>query len=177
MQHAAAKFGVGVPERARRRKAVDGEQHLRHLRPVPVQRHRIAPRGPGVAEADHAADVCKAQRRIDDRQREDHVLAGVHRAMLLEDPVRRNARRNHRSLDDRALGLLRARRHTAADNRPAEIALAPQPRGGVCAQADVLAGAEHEQQVGRPERRLDQMGAVDSRDLVCRRQTRAAVHD
>ncbi|MGY3408556.1 hypothetical protein ACVWZV_004669 [Bradyrhizobium sp. GM5.1] len=154
VQHAAAKFGIGVPERARRRKAVDCEQHFLDLRPVPVQRHRITPRGPGVAEADHAADIVQPERRVNDRQREDHVLAGVLGTMFLENSVSRNARRDHRRLDDRALGLLRARRHAAADNRPAEQTLVPQPGCCVGPQRDVLAGAEHEQQVGRPKSRV-----------------------
>ena len=127
MQDTTAKLDIGVPERARRRKAVDGEQHLLDFRPVPVQRHRVAARRPGVAEADHALDILQSKCRINDRQREDHVLAGVHRAMFLEDKFRRNARGHHRRLDDAALGLLRPRGHAAADNRPAEQALAPQP--------------------------------------------------
>ncbi|MGY4293608.1 hypothetical protein ACVWXN_001703 [Bradyrhizobium sp. i1.4.4] len=143
---------------------------------MPVQRHRVAARRPGVAEADHAPDVSQSKRCINDRQREDHVLAGVHCAMFLEDEVRRNAGRDHRCLDDGALGLLRTRRHTTADNRPAEKALAPQPRGGVGAQANVLAGAEHEQQIGRPERRIDQMRAVDFDDLIRCRLAPAAIH-
>ncbi len=176
VQDTPAKLDIGVPERARRRKAVDGEQHLLDVRPVPVQRHRVAARRPGVAEADHAPDVSQSKRCINDRQREDHVLAGVHCAMFLEDEVRRNAGRDHRCLDDGALRLLRARRHTTADNRPAEKALAPQPRGGVGAQANVLAGAEHEQQIGRPERRIDQMRTVDFDDLIRCRLLPVAIH-
>ena len=95
--------------------------------------------------------------------------------MLLEDPIRRNARIDHRRLDDHALGLLRAGRHAAADNRPAEKALTPEPRGGLGAQRDVLTGAEQKQQIGRLERRIDQMGAIDLGDLVRRRQARAAI--
>ena len=96
-EHAAPELGIGMPKRPRRRKAVDHDQHLLHFRPVPVQRHRIAARGPGVAETNHAADICKSQRGVDDRQREDHVLAGVHRAILAQDDFSRDAARDHRT--------------------------------------------------------------------------------
>jgi len=125
MQDATAKFDIRVPKPARRRKAIDREQHLLDLRPVSVQRHRIAARGPGVAEADHAADMLQPERRIDDRQREDHVLAGVRRPILREDSVRRNAGLDHRGPDDGALGVLRAGRHATAHNRPLEQTRAP----------------------------------------------------
>ena len=110
-------------------KTVDHDQHLLHFRPVPVQRHRIAARGPGIAETDHAADVGEPERRVDDRQREDHVLAGVHRAILSQDDVGRNAARDHCAGDDLAFRQIRSRRHAAAHDRPAEIPLAPQPAG------------------------------------------------
>src|ERR1700722_15839322 len=62
VEHASAEIGIGVPERARRIEVVDRDQHLLDFRPVPLQRHRIAPRGPAIAEADHAADVRKPNR-------------------------------------------------------------------------------------------------------------------
>src|ERR1700692_2749667 len=65
-ENAPAKDRIGVPERARRLETVDGDQHLLDLRPIAVQRHRIAPRRPGIAEANDAADVCKPERRFDD---------------------------------------------------------------------------------------------------------------
>ena len=93
-----------MPERQRRRATVDRDQHLLDLGPVPVQRHRIAARGPAIAEADDAADVFQPERRVEDGQREDHVLAGIHRAVLFDNMFRRDAALNHRRLDDRALG-------------------------------------------------------------------------
>ena len=121
MEHAAREFGVGVPERPRRPKTVDHDQHFLHFRPVPMQRHRIAARGPGIAEADHAADVGEPERGIDDRQREDHVLAGVYRAILSQDDVGRNPARDHCAGNDLAFRQIRSRRHAAAHDRPAKI--------------------------------------------------------
>src|SRR6266404_9207881 len=53
----APEFGIGVPLRPRRLETIDHDQHLLHFRPVPLQRHRIAARRPGIAETDHAADI------------------------------------------------------------------------------------------------------------------------
>ena len=171
-QHAAREFGIGVPERPRRRETVDHDQHLLHLRPVPVQRHRIAARGPGIAETDHAADIGEPQRRVDDRQREDDVLAGVLRAMLSQNDAGRNAARDHRTGNDLAFRQIRSRRHAATHDRPAKKTLPPQPAGLVDPFVDILARAEHEQQVGRPQRRLDQMPRIDRGDLGLRRRSR-----
>src|ERR1035437_9530946 len=74
---------IGVPERQRRVEAIDSDQHLLHLRPVPVQRHRVAARRPGVAEADHAADIRQAQRGFDNGQREHDVLPRATMAALM----------------------------------------------------------------------------------------------
>jgi hypothetical protein len=95
-----------MPARKRRLKTVDRDQHLLHLRPMPVQRHRIAARRPGVAEADHAADIFEPDRSLDDGQGEDHVLAGVGRAVFFQDAFVRDAACDHRGLDDLALGTL-----------------------------------------------------------------------
>src|SRR5882757_4128521 len=78
---------IRVPERARCFKTLDRDQHLLNLRPMPVQGNRIAARGPGVAETDHAADIFQPKRGLDDGEREDHILAGVGRAMFLQDAV------------------------------------------------------------------------------------------
>ena len=172
MKHAAREFGVGVPERPRRPKTVDHDQHLLHFRPVPVQRHRIAARGPGIAEADHAADAGEPERGVDDRQREDHVLAGVHRAILSQDDVGRNTACGHCIGNDLAFRPIGSRRHAAAHDRPAKKPFAPQPAGFIDALADIHARAEHEQQVGRPQRRLDQMPRIDRGDLGFRWRSR-----
>src|SRR5206468_1087636 len=87
-EHAAAEFGMGVPELARHAETIHRQEHLLDFRPVPLQRHRIAPRGPAVAEADHGPDIGEAERRVDHRQREQHILAGVHgENVLLSLPV------------------------------------------------------------------------------------------
>jgi len=50
-----------------------------------------------------------------------------------------------------------------------KISFAPQPAGLVDPFVDVLPGAEHEQQVSRPQRRLDQMPRIDRGNLgLCR---------
>ena len=164
-----------MPERPRRRKAVDHNQHLFHLRPVPVQGHRIAARGPAVAETNHAADIRKPQRRIDDRQRKDHVLAGIHRAILAQDDFGGNAARHHRIGNGFAFRTVRSRRDAAADDRPAKIALAPEPDRSIDAFVDIDARAEHEQQIGRFQRRDDQMFGVDRSNLGLGRQSRASI--
>jgi hypothetical protein len=67
-----------------------------------MQRHRVAARRPGVAEADHAADIFEPEGGFEDRQREQHVFAGVGGAVFLQDAFGRDATGNHRGLDDRA---------------------------------------------------------------------------
>src|SRR5689334_6643288 len=67
-QHAAAKLGIFVPALSRRGETVDGEEHLLHLRPMPVQGHGIAPTRPAIAEANHAADILQSKRGVDDGQ-------------------------------------------------------------------------------------------------------------
>ena len=49
-----------------------------------------------------------------------------------------------------AFRQIRSRRDAAAHDRPAKIALAPQPAGFIDTLVDILARAEHEQQVGGP---------------------------
>ena len=164
-----------MPQRPRRLEAVDHDQHLLDVRPVPMQRHRIAARGPGIAETDHAADVFQTDRGVDDRQREDDVLAGVHRAILSQNDPGRNAARDHRRRHDLAFRKPRPRRDPAADDGPAKIAAAPEPRGFRDALVDILAGAEHEQEIGRLQRGVDQMLRIDRGNFVFARQSHALV--
>jgi nucleotide-binding universal stress UspA family protein len=174
-EHTPTELRICVPERARRRKSVDGQQHLFHLGPMAVQRHRIAARRPGIAEADHAADVRKPQLSVDDGERENHVFAGILGAMFLQNEVRRNAALDHRLLDDRAFRAVRSRRDAAADNGPAKIAGAPKPAGFPRAQGLVDARAKHEQEIGRLERGLGQMRRIDLGDLRRARQPVIAI--
>jgi hypothetical protein len=62
--------------------------------------------------------------------------------------IGRNVLLHHGRLDDLAFGKLRSRRDTAADDRPAEQPLASRFYGRLDTARDVLAGAEHEQQIG-----------------------------
>jgi len=165
-----------VPKRPRRLETVDGDQHLLDLRPMPMQRHRVASRGPGVAEADHAADIFQPQHRVDDWQREDHVLAGIHRAILLQNFIGRDAACDHRVPDDLAFRNAGTRRHAAADDRPAKHPFAPEPMRFVDTKCDILAGAEHEQEIRRIDRRADQMPGIDVGDFRLGRQPCGIVH-
>jgi hypothetical protein len=70
----------------------------------------------------------------------------------------------------------RTRRHAAAYDRPAKETLAPKPVGFIDAPRDVLARAEHEQEIGGFEARADQMPGVDLRDLCFIGQSGAPVH-
>jgi hypothetical protein len=65
--------------------------------------------------------------------------------VFFQDAFRRNTPRNHGGLDDLAFRKLRTRRHTAAHDRPAKQALAPEPKGFIDTPRDILARAEHEQ--------------------------------
>ncbi|NEV03187.1 YdcF family protein, partial [Bradyrhizobium sp. UFLA 03-164] len=74
-------------------------QHLLNLRPMPVQRHRIAPRGPAVAEADHASDIGETQRRVDHRSECEIIKAamvarGVPAERILEEHRAQNTGEN-----------------------------------------------------------------------------------
>src|SRR3954454_24697847 len=53
----STEIRIGVPERDWGIEAVDRDQHLLHVWPVAMQGHRIAPRRPAVAQANHAADI------------------------------------------------------------------------------------------------------------------------
>src|SRR6185295_2067677 len=82
----------------------------------------------------------------------------------------RNAARDHGAGHDLAFRQIRSRRRAAAHDRPAKKTFTPQPAGFIDAHLDVLARAEHEQQVGRPKRRRDQMMRIDRGNLgLCRR--------
>jgi len=83
--------------------------------------------------------------------------------------------RANRTGDDVALGALRARRDAAADDRPAKIALAPQPDGFIDAFVHIHTGAEHEQEIGGLQDRDNQMFRVDRGNLGLGRQSRASV--
>jgi len=83
--------------------------------------------------------------------------------------------RDHGIGNDCAFRAVRSRRDPAADDSPAKISLAPEPAGFIDALADVFARAEHKQQVGRLQRRLDQVPCVDIRDFGLGRQSRASI--
>src|ERR1700730_5596562 len=95
LHDALAERRIGVPALDRRAERVDRHQHLVELWPMAVQGHRVAPRRADLAEADDAGDVLAAQRRIDHRQGEQDVLAGVGGAVLLEDQLGRHAAFHH----------------------------------------------------------------------------------
>ena len=156
---------MGVPELARHAETIHRQEHLLDFRPVPLQRHRIAPRGPAVAEADHGPDIGEAERRVDHRQREQHILAGVHGVVLFENAVGGNAAPDHRILDQRTFGGLSSRCDPAADDGVTEIALLPQPRGRGRAQLLLDPRAEHEQEVGGTQRRVGEVPRRDRHDL------------
>jgi len=78
--------------------------------------------------------------------------------------------RDHRPLDDLAFGSLRSRRDSAAHDSPAEKAFAPEPESLVHTRGNVLARAEHEQEIGWLERRADQMQRIDRGDFGLARQ-------
>lgn len=125
----------------------------------------VAPRRADFAEADDAGDVLAAQCRVDHRQGEQDVLAGVGGAVLLEDQPGRHAACHHALLDHGAFGARKALRRAAAHDGVAKQTALPQIDGGGDRLADTVAAAEHEQQVGRPEWRRDQVLGVDPRDL------------
>jgi hypothetical protein len=87
--------------------------------------------------------------------------------MFLQDLFGRDAARDHRVADDFALRKARtrrkagSRRYAAADDRPAKQAFAPEIEGFIDATRDILAGAEHEQEIGGLDRRADQMLRID----------------
>ena len=109
--------------------------------------------------------LAKAERRVDHRQCEHDIFAGVERVMLLQDFRSRHAARHHRLLDDLAFGSVRARRHAAADDDPAAKALAPQTAGLFDTQFDILARAEHKQEIGGLKDGLDQVRRIDRGNL------------
>jgi len=100
-ENAATEIGISVPQCPRHVELIDRDQHLLHRGPVPVKRHRIAACRPAIAEADHAADIFQPQCGVEDWQRKNDVLAGIHRAMFFQYLFGGNAPLNHRGLDDR----------------------------------------------------------------------------
>jgi hypothetical protein len=72
---------------------------------------------------------------------------------------------HHALLDHGALAARVARHHAAAHDGVAEEPAPPQIDGGIDRFADAVPGAEHEQQVGGPERRRYQVLGIDAGDL------------
>src|SRR6185436_11123614 len=106
-----------------------------------------------------------AESGVDDRQRKQDVLAGVGGVMLLEDQLGRHDACHHAVLDDGTLGAWVTLRCPTAHNGVAEEAALPQLDRLLSDLPVAAALAEHEQQVGWPERRRYQVFGRDAGDV------------